>query len=152
MKVMPKWCNRKKVQEGGLIKTGELDPHLVVGMFVIGFVAGLGFSTSVPMEHQVMENNTTIIANNTTVVHAVEKDVVEGYFRCSCGNGDYHKKKYRVWLDYCPMCHRKDVLIYNPKGADAGEWTCKRCGADYCAQDGYNKDGGYSGTQLIREN
>ena len=37
-----------------------------------------------------------------------------------------------TFLNYCPICHSYGCLIYNPKHTYEGEWTCKKCGADYC--------------------
>lgn len=117
-------------------------------MVVIGLVAGLGTATTVPVKNTSVQENISNQTNISVPVYAEQKDIVEGYFRCSCGSGSYQYKKYRQWLDYCPMCGYHDVLIYNPKGADGGEFTCANCDADYCAQDGNNKDYGHSGTRL----
>ncbi len=41
--------------------------------------------------------------------------------------------------NYCPKCHSYGTLTFNPKGTPEGEWTCSKCGSDYCAADGKEK-------------
>ena len=46
-----------------------------------------------------------------------------------------------TWVDYCPHCHRYNVL-YNAHKYQARheqELTCRRCGADYCGVVGKEK-------------
>ena len=46
-----------------------------------------------------------------------------------------------TWIDYCPHCHRYNVL-YNAHKYQARheqELTCRRCGADYCGVVGKEK-------------
>ena len=45
----------------------------------------------------------------------------------------------KTFIDYCPHCHYYNVLLKNPKGAPEREYTCRRCGADYCAVTGKEK-------------
>ena len=53
-----------------------------------------------------------------------------------------------VWDNYCPMCGNHDVLEFNPKKTHEGELTCSKCGADYCAVTGKEKDGKISRANL----
>ena len=46
---------------------------------------------------------------------------------------------YKTFIDYCPHCHHYNVLLKNPKGVPEKEYTCRRCGADYCAVTGKEK-------------
>ena len=46
---------------------------------------------------------------------------------------------YKTFIDYCPHCHHYNVLLKNPKGVPEREYTCRRCGADYCAVTGKEK-------------
>lgn len=57
---------------------------------------------------------------------------------CSCGLNDYiyHTKSF---INYCPHCKSYGTLIFNPKGAPEGEWTCTKCSSDYCLADGNEK-------------
>ena len=45
----------------------------------------------------------------------------------------------KTFIDYCPHCHHYNVLLKNPKGVPEREYTCRRCGADYCAVTGKEK-------------
>ena len=45
----------------------------------------------------------------------------------------------KTFIDYCPHCHRYNVLLKNPKGVPEREYTCRHCGADYCAVTGKEK-------------
>ena len=45
----------------------------------------------------------------------------------------------KTFIDYCPHCHHYKVLLKNPKGVPEREYTCRRCGADYCAVTGKEK-------------
>ena len=45
----------------------------------------------------------------------------------------------KTFIDYCPHCHHYGVLLKNPKGVPEREYTCRRCGADYCAVTGKEK-------------
>jgi len=59
--------------------------------------------------------------------------------QCSCGAcGDYvyHTRSYK---NYCPHCGRYGTLIWNPKVAYEGEWTCSCCDCDYCSACGKEK-------------
>ena len=46
---------------------------------------------------------------------------------------------YKTFIDYCPHCKHYGVLLKNPKGVPEREYTCRRCGADYCAVTGKEK-------------
>ena len=53
---------------------------------------------------------------------------------------NYAYQWYRkTFIDYCPHCHHYNVLLKNPKGVPEREYTCRRCGADYCAVTGKEK-------------
>jgi hypothetical protein len=45
----------------------------------------------------------------------------------------------KTFIDYCPHCHYYGVLLKNPKGVPEREYTCRHCGADYCAVTGKEK-------------
>ena len=45
----------------------------------------------------------------------------------------------KTFINYCPHCHHYNVLLKNPKGVPEREYTCRRCGADYCAVTGKEK-------------
>ena len=58
---------------------------------------------------------------------------------CSCGSMSYgyHNGTFE---NYCPRCKSYGTLKFNPKGSPEGEWTCTKCGADYCAACGKEKE------------
>jgi len=67
-------------------------------------------------------------------------DTVTSTALCTCGLEPWGHYYTHTYVDKCPQCGGK--LAWNPKGASGGEWTCTRCGADYCAADGRCKAGG----------
>lgn len=52
-----------------------------------------------------------------------------------------YKWYYRTFVDYCPHCHRYNVLYdaHKPQAKYEHEWTCKHCDADYDAVVGKEK-------------
>ena len=63
----------------------------------------------------------------------------------SCRSCCHHAYRWKVksWVNYCPHCHKYNCLLKNPKGVHEKEYTCKRCGADYCAFCGHDKHSSY---------
>ena len=61
--------------------------------------------------------------------------------RPSVRSGYSYKWYTTTWVDYCPHCHRYDVLYnaHKPQARFEQELTCKRCGADYCGVVGKEK-------------
>jgi hypothetical protein len=51
---------------------------------------------------------------------------------CSCRFNSYHYMT-GCFENYCPIYHSYGTLTFNPKGTPEGEWTCSKCGCDYCA-------------------
>ena len=68
----------------------------------------------------------------------VTNEYVKATALCSCGLNSYHYMT-GCFENYCPMCHSYGTLTFNPKGTPEGEWTCSKCGCDYCAADGKEK-------------
>ena len=66
------------------------------------------------------------------------QDYVKATALCSCGSCDYTYHT-NAFMNYCPHCKSYGNFIFNPKGVPEGEWTCTKCGSDYCAADGYEK-------------
>ena len=60
----------------------------------------------------------------------------------SCCKQSY-KWRTKSFVNYCPHCHKYNVLLKNPKGVYEKEYTCKYCGADYCANCGHDKHSSY---------
>lgn len=61
----------------------------------------------------------------------------------SCGFCSKMKYRWydRTFLNYCPHCHNYNTLRKNPKRVPEREYTCKKCGADYCGVCGHDKHG-----------
>lgn len=71
------------------------------------------------------------IKTHTTTNAAVSgAGTVTAYGWNSCSLGWF--KTGGTFLNYCPLCHCYNCLEYNPKHTYEGEWTCSKCGADYC--------------------
>ncbi len=68
----------------------------------------------------------------------VTNEYIKATALCSCGLNGYHYMT-GSFENYCPQCHSYGTLSFNPKGTPEGEWTCKKCGSDYCAADGKEK-------------
>ena len=71
----------------------------------------------------------------------VTQEYVKATALCSCGLNGYHFMT-GCFVNYCPKCHSYGTLTFNPKGTPEGEWTCSKCGSDYCAADGKEKEPG----------
>jgi hypothetical protein len=106
--------------------TEEIEPHLKIKVAIV-FAAILIL---------------LIPAASASSVGAYNVQVTSKYVKatalCSCGlNGYYYMTG--SFENYCPICHSYGTLAFNPKGTPEGEWTCTRCGCDYCAADGKEK-------------
>ena len=93
--------------------------------------------------------------------------VIETNSKCVCGNGDTEHAQKGYFENKCPVCGKEGTLqtetdnnfevndefkgndkTENDKVRDASDNSpslkvvCKNCGAEFCGQDGYDKDGG----------
>lgn len=57
--------------------------------------------------------------------------------KCSCGRKSYNKFYKTKYKNYCPFCKKNGVMTY--RNHYEGEWTCKKCKADFCLADGKEK-------------
>lgn len=99
-------------------------------------------TTLVGGTHYVLSNGSGIakIQNNGKII--VEKPkypIISMWAKPSVRTNLPYKWYYRSFIDYCPHCHRYNVLLKNPKGVPEREYTCKHCGADYDAVIGKEK-------------
>lgn len=101
-------------------------------------------TTLVGGTHYVLANGTGIarVQNGGKVI--VEKPrypIVSMWARPSVRCNLPYKWYYRSFVDYCPHCHRYNVLYdaHKPQARHEHEWTCRRCGADYDAVIGKEK-------------
>ena len=88
-------------------------------------------------------SNESGIAKSDGKIYAVKKKVptVTITAKPSVRSKYAYKWYTTTWVDYCPYCHRYNVL-YNAHKWPARfeqELTCKRCGADFCGVTGKEK-------------
>ena len=57
----------------------------------------------------------------------------------SCGCSHKHTKRTRIFVNYCPNCHRYCTLLKNPKRVPEKELTCGACDSDFCGNCGKEK-------------
>lgn len=98
--------------------------------------------------YYVLDNNSsTIQVKNSDKIHQkqpiIKYPLITATGKPSCSCGRYYSNRWytRTYMDYCPHCHRYNVL-YNAHKWQARyeqELTCKNCGADYCIVDGHEK-------------
>ena len=107
--------------------------------------------------NQTIENNTNCTLVNDThysheIIHEngvarIHKIVVEKpkyplismWAKPSVRSSYAYRWYKKTFINYCPHCHHYNVLLKNPKGVPEREYTCRRCGADYCAVTGKEK-------------
>lgn len=71
-----------------------------------------------------------ISTHSTSAISKTNAGTVTAYGWNSCSKGWF--KTGGTFINYCPFCHSYRTLIYNPKHTYEGEWTCKKCDADFC--------------------
>ena len=69
----------------------------------------------------------------------IEPGIVRATAKCTCGIRSYSNYHESTFVNYCVRCGTHGTLLWNPKGVVDGEWTCARCGADYCGATGKEK-------------
>ena len=79
------------------------------------------------------------IENYNVVVEKPTYPVISMWAKPSVRSGYAYRWYKKTFIDYCPHCHYYGVLLKNPKGVPEREYTCRRCGADYCAVTGKEK-------------
>ena len=92
--------------------------------------------------HYVLENNSGVakVQNDGKVIISKPKyPIISMWAKPSVRCNLPYKWFHRTFIDYCPHCHKYNVLLKNPKGVPEREYTCKKCGADYDAVVGKEK-------------
>lgn len=85
------------------------------------------------------ESNEIITIKHNDKLHT-ELPTISMWAKPSCNCRHYYGKWYKnTFIDYCPHCHKYNVLMKNPKGVYEKEYTCRICNADYCAVCGKEK-------------
>lgn len=94
--------------------------------------------------HYVLDNNSgvaTVQNNGKIIVEKTQYPTITITARPSVRSNYKYKWYTTTWIDYCPHCHKYNVL-YNAHKYPARheqELTCKKCGADYCGVVGKEK-------------
>ena len=88
--------------------------------------------------------DTTVLNKTHTTVKGFDKihkvyPEISMWAKPSVRSSYSYRWYYKTFIDYCPHCHHYKVLLKNPKGVPEREYTCRRCGADYCAVTGKEK-------------
>lgn len=70
-----------------------------------------------------------------------EKPTVTMWAKPSVYSSYSYKWYQKTFIDYCPHCHKYNVLYdaHKWQARYEHEWTCRACGADYCAVTGKEK-------------
>lgn len=85
---------------------------------------------------------------NKSTVHMKHNDTLHTHIptititsKPSCGCKYYYRWYTRTWVDYCPHCHKYNVLhnAHKYPARYEQELSCKICGADYCGICGKEK-------------
>lgn len=84
------------------------------------------------------ENAGKIVEKGSDHVYS-KYPIIGMWAKPSVRSGYSYRWYYKTFIDYCPHCHHYNVLLKNPKGVPEREYTCRRCGADYCAVTGKEK-------------
>ena len=91
-------------------------------------------------DNKILNNKSVGVAKLHKVIHIKPKvPLISMWAKPSVRSGYAYKWYKKTFVDYCPHCHHYNVLLKNPKGVPEREYTCKRCGADYCAVTGKEK-------------
>ena len=88
--------------------------------------------------HEIIHEN-GVARIHKVVVEKPKYPLISMWAKPSVRSGYAYRWYYKTFIDYCPHCHRYNVLLKNPKGVPEREYTCRRCGADYCAVTGKEK-------------
>ena len=128
---------------------------IIFVLLLLSVCAGVDYADEITVNQTMNDTNCTLV-NDTHYSHEIihkngvariHKIVVEKpkyplismWAKPSVRSGYAYRWYYKTFIDYCPHCHHYNVLLKNPKGVPEREYTCRRCGADYCAVTGKEK-------------
>ena len=128
---------------------------IIFVLLLLSVCAGVDYADEITVNQTMNDTNCTLV-NDTHYSHEIihengvariHKVVVEKpkyplismWAKPSVRSSYAYKWYYKTFIDYCPHCHHYNVLLKNPKGVPEREYTCRRCGADYCAVTGKEK-------------
>ena len=91
-------------------------------------------------DNKIVDNKTVGVAKlHKVVIEKPKYPLISMWAKPSVRSSYAYRWYYKTFIDYCPHCHHYGVLLKNPKGVPEKEYTCRRCGADYCAVTGKEK-------------
>ena len=88
--------------------------------------------------HEIIHEN-GVARIHKVVIEKPKYPLISMWAKPSVRSNYAYRWYYKTFIDYCPHCHHYNVLLKNPKGVPEKEYTCRRCGADYCAVTGKEK-------------
>ena len=88
--------------------------------------------------HEIIHEN-GVARIHKVVIEKPKYPLISMWAKPSVRSSYAYRWYYKTFIDYCPHCHHYGVLLKNPKGVPEKEYTCRRCGADYCAVTGKEK-------------
>ena len=86
-----------------------------------------------------VDNGTKVTALKKVVVEKPKVPIISMWAKPSVRSNYAYRWYKKTFIDFCPHCKHYNVLLKNPKGVPEREYTCRRCGADYCAVTGKEK-------------
>ena len=91
-------------------------------------------------DNKIVENKTVGVAKlHKVIIEKPKLPIISMWAKPSVRSSYSYRWYKKTFIDYCPHCHYYGVLLKNPKGVPEREYTCRRCGADYCAVTGKEK-------------
>ena len=90
-------------------------------------------------DNKIIPNTTGVVKLHKVIVEKPKLPIISMWAKPSVRSSYSYRWYKKTFIDYCPHCHHYGVLLKNPKGVPEKEYTCKRCGADYCAVTGKEK-------------
>ena len=95
--------------------------------------------SGVHYDDMIVNRSNKHIESYNVVVEKPTYPVISMWAKPSVRSGYAYRWYKKTFIDYCPHCHHYKVLLKNPKGVPEREYTCRHCGADYCAVTGKEK-------------
>ena len=129
---------------------------IIFVLLLLSVCAGVDYADEITVNQTINNDTNCTLVNDTHYSHEIihengvariHKVVIEKpkyplismWAKPSVRSGYAYRWYKKTFIDYCPHCHRYNVLLKNPKGVPEREYTCRRCGADYCAVTGKEK-------------
>lgn len=88
-----------------------------------------------------IEDDTSVGAKTPEVSKKVPKINMKAKPSCRFCKDLKYKWYDKTFINYCPHCKKYNTLRKNPKRVYEKEYTCSKCGADYCGVCGHDKHG-----------